>query len=311
MYNFALLDPRNVPAAQAANDAVFAGAPQGVLGIEVTVAALAAKCVLGNIDPQHSGGDASRAAIEEALEVELPPDGATLATVRADLDALGAMAVLAMRADGAALGAAALARVGDIAAADKFARGGWPGVRPLPTTDNPWPAEGAGASDSRPLAAMAAAVADFRVPIEERVAQMRHWLLTGEEPARYRAQVETERTDLVRALEAGEIKISPALDGRVAVVESAHRAAMMVGYASAPVVIAINPVFRVSAGEAHRKLTIAAFEPRWCDIRAALGQLAELEPGWGGSPTIGGSPQGVSSALTTEQVVEVVARHLK
>ena len=46
-------------------------------------------------------------------------------------------------------------------------------------------------------------------------------------------------------------------------------------------------------------------------IKSALAELAALEPGWGGSPTIGGSPQGVSSLLTTEQVVEVVARHLK
>lgn len=38
-----------------------------------------------------------------------------------------------------------------------------------------------------------------------------------------------------------------------------------------------------------------------------LGLLA----GWGGSPTIGGSPQGVSSRLTIDEVVAVVEKYLR
>src|SRR3989338_3386224 len=83
-YNYALLDPRNIPAAAEANDKVFANP---VYGIEVTVPALAKRCIF-NLDPQHSGGDANRAAIEDALTAELPTEGSTLATVRADLDAV-------------------------------------------------------------------------------------------------------------------------------------------------------------------------------------------------------------------------------
>ena len=97
----------------------------------------------------------------------------------------------------------------------------------------------------------------------------------------------------------------------MAVVESRHRAATAVGYATAPVVVALNPAFLLGQGDPHRKFTVAAYGPQYADIRSALAELAALEPGWGGSPTIGGSPQGVSSQLTTEQVVEVVARHLK
>ncbi len=98
-YRFATLDPRNVPAATETNEKVFSrdcgiclhssGQLDGetcrycggtgrvslpVLGIEVTVPALAARCSLGNIDPQHSGGDTSRAAIEDAMRCELPPE---------------------------------------------------------------------------------------------------------------------------------------------------------------------------------------------------------------------------------------------
>lgn len=99
-YKFALLDPRRGPQAEAANDRVFDAGP--VYGVEVTVPALAERCV-ENFDPQHTGGDVSTAAIEVALVCELPPAGVTLATVRPDLDAFGTMAVLAMRADGVEL----------------------------------------------------------------------------------------------------------------------------------------------------------------------------------------------------------------
>lgn len=325
-YKFALLDPRLIPAAAEVNEKIFASGP--VLGVEVTVPTLAALCGLGNLDPQHAGGDASRAAIEEALnwrtygpEAALPPDGAMLVTVRADLDSVGAMAVFALRRaskqgwgedDEDELDSWSMERIRLVAEADKFARGGWPGARPFPSRDNPWPKETATAESSRPLAAIAAAVMDFRVPLADRVAAMERWLLTGEEPVSYRERVEAERAEMIRALEAGEITHRLVADGRIAVVESTHRAATMVGYSLAPVVVARNPSFKLGGGEAHVKYTVCAFEAgKFADIKSALAELATFEPGWGGSPTIGGSPQGVSSTLTVEQVVEVVARHLK
>ncbi len=328
-YKFALLDPRPVPAAQAANDAIFASGP--VYGVEVTVPALAARCI-GNLDPQHTGGDASVAAIEAALTAELPPDGATFVTIRPDPDAFGAMLVLEARQTrsrfywgdnqsslnidndaypGVCVRNANMAeRIRTIAAADKFGKGGWPGVRPLPSRENPW-LENAAAEDIHDLAAISAALFDYKIPVEQRVALMRHWFLTGLEPKDYREKVEAERAEMIRALEAGEIKVSTVADGRIAVVESSHRAATMIGYTQAPVVVARNPAHRVQGGEPHTKYTVCAFTAEEADIKSALVELAQMEPGWGGSPTIGGSPQGVSSELTTDEVVAVVARHLK
>lgn len=337
-YQFGILDPRPTPAAAAANDVVFASG--NVLGVEVTVPALAARCTLGNIDPQHSGGDTSRAAIEDALTAALPPVGATLATVRADLDSVGAMAILSLRRDLAERDAAIeesggeqvadgyvqdgrnvlrwllgrgefLSRVALVAASDKFARGGYTGPKPLPTRDNPWNEETATAESSRPLAVIAAAVMDHKVQIAARVASMEQWLLHGEEPWRYASAVEAERLGLVTALETGQIKVETRSGGRIAVVESSHRAATSVGYSLAPVVVALNPEFRFQGEAPVRKFTICQFAGGFADIRSALSELAELEPGWGGSPTIGGSPQGVSSTLTTEQVVGVVEKHLR
>jgi len=325
-YKFEVLDPRSIPAATAANDKIFQDAGVGVLGIEVTVPALAERCTLGNIDPQHSGGDASRAAIQDALTAALPPEDAILVTVRADLDSVGAMAILALRAKGQlpfAMGGimwtsdpmeadAAMChdRIVDVAEADRFARGGWPGLRTLPTRENPWPPEANTAESSRSLAAIAAAVADFRVPMANRVSTMEQWLLTGEEPEQYRNSVEAERLDMVTALEDGTIKVSEVAENRIAVVQSTHRAGTMLGYMHAPVVVALNPEFRVGGGEPHQKFTVCQFEAGYCDLRAAVAELNELEPGWGGSPTIVGSPQGVGSTLSVEEVVKVVERYL-
>lgn len=306
MYQFTTLDPRNIPAATEANDKVFANP---VYGIEVTVPALAKRCTF-NLDPQHTGGDANRAAIEDALTAELPSEGSTLATVRADLDAIGTMAIFNLRTKGESL-ESAMDRINMVAIADKFARGGYSGPKPLPTRSNPWDESSATAESSRPLAAIAAAIMDFKVPMADRVSTMERWLLTGDEPAQYRTQVEKERLDMITAMETGQIKSETRSDNRIAVVESTHRAATSVGYSLAPVVVALNPSFKQGPSEPYKKFTICAFEAKFADIKSALAELATLEAGWGGSPTIGGSPQGVSSALTIDQVVEVVAKHLR
>ena len=329
MFNFAILDPRPIPAASEANEKVFqafcgiclhsSGQLDGetcrncdgsgfapVYGIEVTVSALAKRCAF-NLDPQHTGGDASRAAIEDALTADLPAECSILATVRADLDAIGAMAIFNLRTKGESL-ESAMERINMVATSDKFARGGYQGPKLLPTRDNPWDEKTATAESSRPLAAIAAAVMDFKVSLADRVATMEKWLLTGEEPKQYRDSVEKERLDMITALETGAIKYETC--GKVAVVESTHRAATSVGYSLAPVVVALNPSFKQGSGDPYKKFTICAFEAKFADIKSALAELATLEAGWGGSPTIGGSPQGISSQLTIDQVVEVMEKHM-
>jgi hypothetical protein len=331
MYRFGVLDPRSVPAAVEANEKVFAaecgiclhasGQLDGetcrycggtgrapVYGVEVTVPALVKRCAF-NLDPQHSGGDANRAAIEDSLTIELPADGSILATVRADLDAVGSMAVFNLRANGVSL-EPATERIAMVATSDKFARGGYTGPKPLPTRDNPWIEETATAESSRELAAIAAAVMDFKVPLADRVATMEKWLLTADEPKQYRDSVEKERLDMIIALETGQIKHETRSGGRIAVVESTHRAATSVGYSLAPVVVALNPSFKQGPSEPYKKFTICQFAGEFSDIKAALVELNELENGWGGSPTIGGSPQGVSSRLTIDEVVAVVEKYL-
>lgn len=301
---FSILDPRPTDAAKEANEKIFASGP--VLGIEVTVPALAAHCVLGNIDPQHTGENASSSAIKESLTIEIPAENAVLATVRPDLDSVGAMAIIAMRAEGVEFNSEILSRVDKISEFDSFTQGDWPGQKPLPSQEEAWPNK-----LERELAAMNAAIFDHKVEIAERVRTIRAWLETGVEPAQYRAKAERDRADLVQALSDGRIKVDTTLDGRIAVVESSHFGALNIGYCLAPVVVALNPALRFQGGEPHRKFTVCQFKTGYVNLTAAKEALSKLEPGWGGSPTIIGSPQGVNSTLMGYQVVEVTSSCLQ
>lgn len=310
---FEILDPRPIEAAKVENERIFASGP--VLGIEVTIPALAARCQLGNIDPQHTGGNKDLAAIEVALTAELPPADAVLATVRPDLDSVGAMAVIAMRAEGIVFNNDMYSVVDKIANFDKFARGEWPGKQPLPSRENPWPEKWAH------MMPEILAAEDSGVPLKKRVHGIKKMIAFADSSCssaglEYHRQAKVERMKVIEALEAGQIKVD--LQDYLVVVESIHKAAINpVGYSFAPVVVALNPEFRPRADiPAVRKFTIAQYQTGYVDLKAVTAELNQLEPGtttdskWGGSPTIVGSPQGVSSVLTVDQVVAVVEKYL-
>lgn len=328
-YSYQVLDPR--PNA----DNVI---KHKTLGIEVTIPDLAKQCDLGNIDPQHSGTLAGwkplsnsdfrtddelnrrepKTAIEAAIAYPLPGPGTTLATVRPDLDSIGAMAIFYLRQHKLNLDESITefpdlcSRVREVAIADNFDRGAWPGKRPLPSTQDVWPdSDASGVSDTRSLAAIAAAVADHSKTIESRVEMMAEWLLLGETKTtnltKYRIRVESDRFMLAKAIEDGTIQVTERRG--IAIVESTHRSAIEIGYRVAPVVIAINPEFRFHGGEPHRKVTIAQFDERYVDLGSVFSCLSTDEDGWGGSATIGGSPQGISTELPPSTIAKAIAHH--
>ena len=275
--------------------------PDATLGVEVTTPELAQLCGLGNLDPQHTGGDASTAAIEAAVTHRLPPRGSLLVTVRADVDALGAMAVLDIRAcEG--LPEEAAARIEQVALADRFAAAPWPGRRDEATAA----AEG---ETVTPVEVLASVTFDAAVPVEQRAAAVRGWLSSGQLPEdaqKRAARIARERVEAARQTELRGL----AAEETIAVVRGAHRFGLSIGYRYAPVVVAENPTFRLQGGPPHRKLTVAQYDDSWVDLGAVVEELSVAEPGWGGSPTICGSPQGEPCALATQDVVAVVERHL-
>jgi hypothetical protein len=305
-YRHGLLDPRiedGLPphlraAAEAANAPLLG--PR-TLGIEVTVPALARRCGLGNIDPQHGGNDGGSAAIDLCLGLPVPPIGTILVTVRPDVDALGSMALLGLRATGATCSAALIARVRAISTADRFACGPWPGPKPLPRSPDDL-------DRASPLAGVAELAADPALPLSERVAGIAAWLATGAAPPVDLSAERRRARELLDRLAAGLDTIEPVLGGRAALVRAQSGGALRLGYRLAPVVIAENPAF---GQPPHRKLTIAQYAAGHADLHRVAGDLAACEPGWGGSATLVGSPQGRAAGLPLSMVIDTVARHLR
>lgn len=289
MDRFAQFDQR--PQGADANETIFAEAPAGVFGIEVTIPALAARCIV-NLD-HHGVGDTAetRSACEQAMTCELPPEGVVLVTVRPDADSVTAMAIILNRSEGKAIDADLVSAIG------RFDRLGPSAGRP-----------------SAVVSAIARKACDFKISLEARV-QWVSDILAGDSK-------ETEVAELVSAhdaeLEAARAAshVTLCAEGRIATVVSTHRFATNLGYAEAQVVVAMNPEFPVdpkdSSKGTYRKFTVCRYDSHVkCDLPVALLELQQLEPGWGGRGDIFGSPQGVSSKLTLDQVVGVVAHHLK
>jgi hypothetical protein len=178
---------------------------------------------------------------------------------------------------------------------------------------------------------MAAMVSDHNLPEWLRVCELARWLVTGKERpvsgTDYREAVETEREKLIMAIEAGEINVSTFANGEItawgnhrldepvpgampiALVVSEHRAATMLGYCVSPLIVCINPAMRIGGGGPHTKVSVCQFEQGYCDLVALAKELAETEPGWGGSKTFVGSPQGVSTSLSTSAILSAVHKH--
>jgi hypothetical protein len=91
----------------------------------------------------------------------------------------------------------------------------------------------------------------------------------------------------------------------VAIVKSSLRAATAIGYSVAPIVIALNERFPFQETTV-RKFTVCQYSDQYLDMSRIKSVLNDMEPGWGGSNTIIGSPQGESSNLTVEQVMTIV-----
>ncbi len=290
---FALLDPR--PAARKAQVEFLIN--NACMGIEVTIPELAALCAHGNVDPQHIGGNVDRAAIEEIFElyfqnpVQSPMGDVTLVTVRADLDSIGSMALIKLdnEIEFGGYSAELVARVTRIADSDKFTQNGeW----------QPQPQWSEATNGDGELQTLAAYVTDFKVDINTRVQAMAEWLLHGTLPA---ATVED-----VATTQNSECYV----DGNVSVVIGDKRAGTNLAYCAKPVIVCLSPNFSFNGGKPHAKFTIAQFKAGYVDMEAVKAELNSRENGWGGSPTIIGSPQGVASELTIDEVVAIVNKHI-
>ena len=282
-----------------------------LLGFEVTIADLSAFMDL-SIDPQHAGQDLKTACIDETLSRAkagrlLPGHSkVAVATVRPDLDSVGSMAiaVMALTVRGLNLGDYApfewpSDRVRQISEADKFSSASeWKPTELFTQGNN--------APEIAPVAMLAS---DWKVPLKDRVMSVIRWLERGESPTAYVQQANEARKEIRDAVDSGKTTVS--VESGIAIVHSTLRAAPSIGYSKSPVVIAINEAFTFGDGPAHRKVTICQYALGYCDLKAVFAELNEsCGGGWGGSPSIGGSPQGLHCDTPVDELKAVVKRHL-
>ena len=154
---------------------------------------------------------------------------------------------------------------------------------------------------------------DHRLSLAERVEWVQKVLEETHNPAELVKLLEEREVELEAARKASELTLHAS--ERIAAVVSTHRFATNLGYENAQVVIAMNPAMPVDPKDpvkgTYRKFTVCRYDSHTpCDLPSALKEFQALEVGWGGRGDIFGSPQGVSSTLTLEQVLEVVARPL-
>jgi hypothetical protein len=241
------------------------------------------------------------------MEVELPAKNVTFAIVRPDADALGAIAVLNLRQEEDEAGFDRIysgvgsvtdsiqQRVKLISDCDKFSQGPWEKGSSEISEDQ---------LTFRGLSAMAL---DHKLSLVDRIGRIEKWLCTEDCPG-----LGVSKEDVLEARKKAKKESSVRVVDGISVVESRNIGATELGYQESPIVVIRNDAFRFSGGEAHAKYTICQWKEGYVDLSAIVKDLNEIENcggTWGGSKTIAGSPQGVSSLLSMDQVVSCVKRH--
>lgn len=97
---------------------------------------------------------------------------------------------------------------------------------------------------------------------------------------------------------------------RIATVETTSRLVRRLCNLLAPVGIAINDTFRVRDTAPYRKVSIFLRAAEYLNLAELCRDLSWVEPGWRGSPTAIGSPEGQSCTMPCQELVNMVVRHL-
>lgn len=311
-YKYGLLKSGDFEEVRKSNDSLLG---MNTLGVEVTQPALAARCGLGNLDPQHGNNpNINSSAIEGAMTCALPPAGATLVTMRPDRDSFGAMAVLRLRAEGRGSSINknlvwAIARVDSIGVHQAFKK--FPEIAQ-------WKTE---------LDAMQAVVTNFKNRWGEDVQSRINYvaqILSGECAKNGANDLQTLAKEFLDSISGKHFEVSEICWGCVLVVGD-YRGARDFGSKYFFVTLAKDEAFvepgvdgykphlRWSITRKHAEVKLdmpalrAAINAAEAEARGiSLDQLAERKLTWGGPLNITSCPVGVISALSEETIIGLV-----
>jgi len=277
------------------------------LGIEITTPGYQGK----NLD--HHGKDDTQetpSAIEQALSVDINqiPEG-KMATVRPDMDSLGAMAVIMLRKDGKEVNSDIIKAISllDREGPMRFKKEGRE-LLGLSGDEN---------KDKWDEINRILRAANYKITVEsmpsseiDKKILFMEKILTGQYDKKEIDDLYIKDIcDLEKARKNS--KIETILSGRAVFIESSYKRSMELGYDYADVIIAYNPAYQWPDGTITPKYTIARrdkFVP--FDLKKLLEQLKQRNPKWGGQENIIGSPQGEDPQIPPEEMKTLVEKVL-
>jgi len=279
-----------------------------IIGIELTDIEISRYCHL-SLDPQHSDiANSNITSIEmvykyrdKLLKMMTIFKTCSLITVKPDLDSIGAIVLAKLTmSHNLELTGDMLLRLIAIANSDRHGSvSKWNKHRRINYFNEPLFSK-----HGIPIGLLSA-IGSQHDTIETKVRYMTDYIVTGtfEKLDKYTAimlkknEASTKTTDV-------EIVV----DNKLVYVESNYRGAVGLGYRYAPVVLARNPNYRFGQAKTKGvKYTIAQFNSNHVNISKILDRLNALEPGWGGnSETIIGSSQTQPSALTKDEILNII-----
>ena len=265
-------------------------------------------------DLDHHGPNATRetpSACEQALELkeeELPTNETKIGILRPDADTLTAIAILNSRKEGREIDSEIVKAVGAL--------------------DRLGPKEGKEAypEQREKIIAIWQTASERGLSLEDKLEFIQK-VLEGdiETEDKSKELVVNWENGLEEAREGSKINLSSS--GRIAQVIGKHFYAMNLGYEQANIVAATNPEMPIlemtkdrklkPTGEIYLKHTVARANPFISlDIKGLLTELNKLEeeregkPSWGGRGDIIGSPIGVDSKISSEELLEIVEKYI-
>jgi len=284
------------------------------LGIEITT-----KGFNGiNLD-HHKEGDTQEtpSAIEQAynlkeeeMPLEIKEGKKKMATVRPDLDSVGAMATILLKLENKEekINKKLIEAIGIL---DRMGPGVFKkeGKELLELTEE----EFEKVNKICKAASYNVLIKLRSLPFEEKVYFMKKLLTDEIDEKEIESLYEENEKDLEKAKK--ESKIEDIIDegGKVKAVfiEGSNLRAMEIGYEHAPVIIAYNPQFKWPDGHITPKFTIARYDKYVkFDIKGFLEELKKKNPKWGGQENIIGSPQGEDPNISKEEMIELVKKYL-
>lgn len=303
--NPAIKNPKtgeNVREAETAKLQALANDGKKIVGLEMTVADLAALCDK-NIDPQHTDGNSAECCAKvvaenpEQLLAEYKGKDVVFVTNRVDVDSIASFVLADRYLKGEAV--KYNENLAQINKHDAFQGTKWNGPKPIEQAFDP----------ENKVAALASSTKVFMVT-PKNIEDVATFIDTGKVDETIMNNYRTVQNGIIDKVKSGEIKTE--VVGGVAYVETTLPCATNVGYSLAPVVVAVNPAMKLGPqGEPFRKVSICQHEASYADLNAVAEQLNQLESGWGGSPTFKGSKQGENCNIDLSDIKKIVYANLR